>query len=280
MHLFDETNTSPAERVSQAKRAVDMVDQRRDAIVQRDLQSIANNSQRVKHVAQLQARADQFATTLQRRPRFTIGGQLGNRMPVQRVDSDDEQEVPDVDPSSHAEFDAAAHNEFLKNPIYQAWVASILLEGSVNVSTCSNDPYGPRACWNAHHRQILIRQETLPSPRRASMMAFEVTNALQEHRFAELKTRAMAGFFSGKAHPDTLYAHESESIEYDGLVLHHTMMQWGIVNLRWPAELDTYGKKLSAQWSTLQGYLATQEKSGHTNFARSNYNNTLDPGRV
>lgn len=196
----------------------------------------------------------------------------GSRV-VQRA-SDSEDEV-DADPSRYADFDRAAHNEFLRNPIYQGWVESILAEGPVNVSTSNTDRHAARASWSPLARQILIQERFGPSPQRASMMAFEVTNALQNQRTDALKARAKAGEFEKQSEAgDTLYAREAERSEYDGLTLHHQMMARGINELGWPAELDTYGPRLTegGAWDTFDKYLVQQEGSGHTNMHRTNYN--------
>ncbi|MCP3104773.1 hypothetical protein LZ198_38500 [Myxococcus sp. K15C18031901] len=195
--------------------------------------------------------------------------------PVVQRTSDSEDEVPDADPSRYAEFDRMAHEEFLRNPIYQQWVAQILSQGSVNISTANTDADAPLASWSPLARQVLIQERIGPSPRRASMMAFELTNALQTPRTDALKARAMAHEFEGRSEAsDTLYAREAERSEYDGLSMHHQMMAHGIQQLGWPAALDTYGAKLQpgGVWDTFEKYLAQQERTGHTNRHRSNYN--------
>ncbi|MBZ4398193.1 hypothetical protein OWM54_39705 [Myxococcus sp. MISCRS1] len=201
---------------------------------------------------------------------------------VQREGDSDSEDVVDADPSKYADFDRRAHEEFLRNPIYQQWVQSILEQGSVNVSTGNTDPYAPLAAWRPLARQILIQERVTPSPRRASMMAFEMTNALQTPRTDALKARALAGEFEDPSDVnagETRYAHEAERSEYDGLSMHHQMMAHGIQNLGWPAALDTYGPKLQegGVWDTFEKYLAQQEQRGHTNMHRSNYNQWRAP---
>ncbi|MCE9671041.1 hypothetical protein LY474_24835 [Myxococcus stipitatus] len=202
------------------------------------------------------------------------GLSFGGAGVVQRA-SDSEDEVQDADPSKYAEFDRQAHEEFLRNPIYRQWVESILSRGPVNVSTSNTDRDAPRASWSPLARQILIQERFGPSPLRASMMAFEVTNALQTPRTDALKARALAHAFEGQGESgDTLYAREAERSEYDGLSMHHQMMAHGIQHLGWPAGLDRYGAKLrpGGDWDTFEKYLAQQERTGHTNLHRSNYN--------
>jgi hypothetical protein len=154
-------------------------------------------------------------------------------------------------------------------------VDKILSEGSVNVSTSATDPDNALAAWSPVARQILIQERLGPTPRRASAMAFEVTNAFQDSRTNELKARALAHEFEGQSVAgDTLYAREAERSEYDGLKLHHQMMAHGIETFGWPAALDRYAAKLQpgGDWDSFDKYLAVQERTGHTNSHRVNYN--------
>jgi hypothetical protein len=178
------------------------------------------------------------------------------------VESDDEEEA-DVDPDKFSETDQHNHQMFMNNPLYAEMVAAVFAErGAINVRT--SPAGGGKAGWRGEDDQISITSG-MEGSKRASAMMFETTNAFHDSRSKAIDRDI-------ESHDEDTYAKAQEQIEYDGIRKHHEIMSHGVRTLGWPPELDRYAKVLAGKWSSFEGYLVTQERTGHTNLHRSNFN--------
>ncbi|HEX4421929.1 MAG TPA: DUF4157 domain-containing protein [Kofleriaceae bacterium] len=183
--------------------------------------------------------------------------------PAKQVEDESEDEEEDVDPDKFSETDQHNHQVFMNNPLYAEMVAAVFAErGAINVRT--SPAGGGKAGWRGEGNQISITSG-MEGSKRASAMMFETTNAFHDSRSKAIDRDI-------ESHDEDTYARAQEQIEYDGIRKHHEIMSHGVQTLGWPPELDRYAKVLAGKWSSFEGYLTTQEKTGHTNLHRSNFN--------
>jgi hypothetical protein len=179
----------------------------------------------------------------------------------ERADSDSDEEE-ESDPDRFSAQDQRNHEVLMGNPLYASLVKSNLEKhGPINVRTDTSG--GGNASWSRRDKTIRIGSK-MTGARRASAMVFEMTNAHQSTG-AEALDKA-AGSMTENA-----YAIEQERIEFEGIKMHHAIMAYGVEHLGWPPAVDRFKKALSGNWATFDGYLATQERTGHTNLHRSNH---------
>ena len=114
--------------------------------------------------------------------------------------------------------DNTAIDAFLRkaSPLYSAMARIVEFRGGYAIA----DREGVRGGqWNAADRTILVNPR-LAGAHRASLIAFEMTNAYQEPVHREVDTAVVAGEITTK----TEFALRLELIEYDGLRLHREML--------------------------------------------------------
>jgi hypothetical protein len=60
-------------------------------------------------------------------------------------------------------------------------------------------------------------------------------------------------------------------VEYDGIKLHHQMMEFGAQNLQWDKKLDHYARFLApgGKWETFEKYFAHQNANDHASHHRT-----------
>ncbi|RKG51056.1 hypothetical protein D7X30_36590 [Corallococcus sp. AB011P] len=195
---------------------------------------------------------------------------------------------PPTDPSMHAAYDKMAHEEMLKNPKYAALAndASQASDGkTLNVVTKDQVQGG---MFYAGPKQIGLRPD-LTGPKRAGVMAFEMTNAAQQKKFSKVTGDAFQNEVNaalGKQHVGgdmparrENFAKSMERIEYDGIKRHHEVMKDGIQNQGWPKEMDRFGKRLEGADPSFDSYWARQNvpdaKTGksHSDVYRTQFDN-------
>ena len=188
------------------------------------------------------------------------------------------QKKTPADPSMHADFDKKAHEEMLKNPQYQALAndAANAQKKPVNIVT-KDQAHGGMFYTGAG--QIGLKPD-LVGPKRASVMAFELTNVAQQGKFGKVTKDAfhneiaaasgktpVGGDFNARREN---FAKSMERIEYDGIKRHHAVMKDGIQNQGWPQEMDRFGKRLEGADPSFDGYWARQNvKDPQTNKSHS-----------
>ncbi|RKH59419.1 hypothetical protein [Corallococcus aberystwythensis] len=195
---------------------------------------------------------------------------------------------PPTDPSMHAAYDKMAHEEMLKNPKYAALVddAAKASDGKqVNVVT-KDQVHG--GMFYKKDNQIGLRPD-LTGPKRASVMAFEATNAAQQKKFGQVTSQAFHNEVAAASGKNAVggdfnarrenFAKSMERIEYDGIKRHHDVMKHGIENQGWPKEMDRFGKRLEGSDPSFDGYWKRQNvpdaKTGksHSDVYRAQFDN-------
>ncbi|NOK33896.1 hypothetical protein D7W79_02710 [Corallococcus exercitus] len=209
----------------------------------------------------------------------TEGPNTVQQQPVQK---------PPTDPSMHAVYDKMAHEEMLKNPKYAALAddAAKASDGKpVNVVT-KDQVHG--GMFYKKDNQIGLRPD-LTGPKRASVMAFEATNAAQQKKFSKVTSDAFKNELNAVQGKQTFggdlnarrenFAKSMERIEYDGIKRHHDVMKHGIDNHGWPKEMDRFGKRLEGSDPSFDSYWARQNvadaKTGksHSDVYRAQFDN-------
>jgi hypothetical protein len=172
-----------------------------------------------------------------------------------------------TDPSMHAAYDKLAHEEMMKNPKYAALAndASQASDGKpINVVT-KDQVHG--GMFYKKDNQIGLRPD-VTGPKRAGVMAFELTNAAQQKKFdkvtsdtfrtevnAALGKPVVGGDLNARREN---FAKSMERIEYNGIQRHHEVMKDGIQNNGWPKEMDRFGKRLEGADPSFDSYWTRQ----------------------
>lgn len=187
----------------------------------------------------------------------TQGPATGPQPPVQR---------PPTDPSMHAAYDKLAHEEMLKNPKYQqlANEASSAQDKPVNIIT-KDQVHG--GMFYTGQGQVGLRPD-LTGPKRASVMAFELTNVAQQKKFSKVTSQTFQTEIKAAQGQNVVggdlnarrenFAKNMERIEYTGIQRHHDVMKDGIQNHGWPKEMDRFGKRLEGADPSFDSYWARQ----------------------
>ncbi|MFB1479971.1 hypothetical protein [Corallococcus sp. RDP092CA] len=193
-----------------------------------------------------------------------------------------------TDPSMHAAYDKLAHEEMLKNPKYAALAndASQASDGkAINVVT-KDQVHG--GMFYKKDNQIGLRPD-VTGPKRAGVMAFELTNVAQQKKFDKVTSDAFRNELSGALGKQVVggdfnarkenFAKSMERIEYDGIKRHHEVMKDGIQNQGWPQEMDRFGKRLEGRDPSFDSYWKTQNKpnpatgKSHSDVYRAQFDN-------
>ncbi len=213
-----------------------------------------------------------------RKKQRTEGPAIGPQPTVQR---------PPTDPSMHAAYDKMAHEELLKNPKYKqlADEAASAQDKPVNIVTKDQVQGG---MFYKGPGQVGLRPD-LTGPKRASVMAFELTNVAQQKRFSSVTSQTFQNEIKAAQGQNAVggdlnarrenFAKNMERIEYDGIKRHHAVMKDGIQNNGWPKEMDRFGKRLEGADPSFDSYWARQNvkdaKTGksHSDVYRGQFDN-------
>ncbi|NBD11400.1 hypothetical protein [Corallococcus silvisoli] len=194
---------------------------------------------------------------------------------------------PPTDPSMHAAYDQLAHEEMLKNPKYKqlAEDAAAAQDKPVNVITKDQVQGG---MFYSGKGQVGLRPD-LTGPKRASVMAFELTNVAQQKKFSKVTSDAFQTEVNAALGKHIVggdlnarrenFAKSMERIEYNGIQRHHDVMKDGIQSQGWPKEMDRFGKRLEGADPSFESYWARQNvkdaKTGksHSDVYRAQFDN-------
>jgi len=160
--------------------------------------------------------------------------------------------------------DSAAIDAFLRevSPFYTAMARFVEFEGGYKFEDRVDLAAGK---WNAASRTIELHKD-LRGAHRASIIAFEMTNAYQQKLHTEVDSKAAGGAIA----TETEFALLHELIEYDGLRLHRTVLEEIEKHLgRLPGDFFfTCNPKPKAvkeyQLPLVTDYLKHMKASGHT----------------
>jgi hypothetical protein len=120
--------------------------------------------------------------------------------------------------------------------------------------------------WFENDRGHIALNPSLTGPGRFSILIFELTNLFQESKHQEVAERVRGGELNNPA----VFALLRESIEYDGIRLHHKVLQELQATIRTvPPEMITWISSTARTFSDYQPplaheYFKAQEASGHT----------------
>ncbi|RYZ44042.1 MAG: hypothetical protein EOO71_00800 [Myxococcaceae bacterium] len=194
---------------------------------------------------------------------------------------------PSTDPSMHAAYDKMAHEEMLKNPKYKqlAEDAAAAQARPVNVIT-KNQVQG--GMFYSGQGQVGLKPD-LTGPKRASVMAFELTNVAQQKKFSKVTGDAFQTEVNAALGKTVVggnlnarrenFAKSMERIEFNGIQRHHDVMKDGIQGQGWPKEMDRFGKRLEGADPSFDSYWARQNvpdaKTGksHSDVYRAQFDN-------
>ncbi|RYZ45661.1 MAG: hypothetical protein EOO72_03735 [Myxococcaceae bacterium] len=126
-------------------------------------------------------------------------------------------------------------------------------------------------------------------PKRASVMAFELTNVAQQSKFKKVREDAFQTEINAALGKNVVggdlnarrenFAKSMERIEYNGIQRHHEVMKDGIQNQGWPKEMDRFGKRLEGADPSFDSYWKRQNdkdtKTGksHSDVYRAQFDN-------
>jgi len=128
-----------------------------------------------------------------------------------------------AEPAADIDFDGckdnAAIDAFLRkaSPLYAAMARIVELDGAYKFKDKTDLEAGR---WNAAERTIEIHSR-LKGAKRASIIAFEITNAFQQRLHTEVDMAAAGGEITTESE----FALRHELVEYDGLRLHREMLK-------------------------------------------------------
>ncbi|CAM3327978.1 hypothetical protein G4177_24745 [Corallococcus sp. ZKHCc1 1396] len=194
---------------------------------------------------------------------------------------------PPTDPSMHAAYDKMAHEEMLKNPKYKQLAddAATAQDKPVNISTMTQVQGG---MFYPGKGQVGLRPD-FTGPKRASVMAFELTNVAQQSKFKKVREDAFQTEINAALGKNVVggdlnarrenFAKSMERIEYNGIQRHHEVMKDGIQNQGWPKEMDRFGKRLEGADPSFDSYWKRQNdkdtKTGksHSDVYRAQFDN-------
>jgi hypothetical protein len=129
-------------------------------------------------------------------------------------------------------------------------------------------PPGSRAACDPSKKRVYLR-EGLSLKECVALFLFEICNiirgpefdAVEDHFCVDTATEADA-IPLGKA---------CETVEYGSVVEFSTTMQKCIAEDGWDPDMDHHYSKLQGKWKTVDGYIAVQERTGHTNAYRKQF---------
>lgn len=115
-------------------------------------------------------------------------------------------------------------------------------------------------CFGAETQNGVIRiAKKVPFQKKVGYFLFELTNVLNVPQFDEIEKQRRARKFSTAAD----YARAVEKVEYEGIKRCSKVIQQCVDSEGWTPDMDPFHEKLKNEWRTFEGYLATQERSGH-----------------
>jgi hypothetical protein len=114
------------------------------------------------------------------------------------------------------------------------------------------------ASCNSRDR-IIYLNPSLSDDEALSSFVFELTNAVSANRFHKLIQDAEDGKIGSE-----LFAKETERVEHEGALRHHSIMKVAIPEKKWSLELDTF-RDLPHTFEVVWPYIAS---SSHTEFYR------------
>lgn len=142
---------------------------------------------------------------------------------------------------------------------------NLLSEAYVRQKNDKNNPklclkFTEQTCFGAETENGVIRiSKQIPFQKKVGFFLFELTNVIQASKYEEIEEQLKARKFSTAAD----YARAIEKVEYDGIKRCSKVIQQCIAESGWIPEMDPFTEKLSKEWRTFEGFLASQEKSGH-----------------
>ncbi|MBS0653431.1 MAG: hypothetical protein JSR39_07910 [Verrucomicrobia bacterium] len=100
-----------------------------------------------------------------------------------------------------------------------------------------------------------------------AIFIFELTNFKQVRRFYEINARLHSGQFSTADE----YAMECERVEYEGIHMHHRIVQEAISTNLWNSNLDIYHSGLQNEYATFEDYWNHERNGPHVNYHRESF---------
>lgn len=98
-----------------------------------------------------------------------------------------------------------------------------------------------------------------------SATVFEMTNFKQQKTFSHIDQQVKLGRISANK-----YAKESEKVEYNGMKIHHHVMQQAVSVYKWDEEIDEYASDLES-WKTFEDYWKDRKDDDHANYYRAEF---------